>query len=650
MRGLLTAYPRPRRWTSISLGSRCALGHCAPRHSSSITAREWSPEPTPVDLLHAVVTTSNPSTTISIDEESLHRRSKTLNLFEQEWKLGRPPPSLWPALKGIRSPASDLPLGRLSLINDLSSLKSFLGEVVVDSDGADELQIDNCKQLWLALRRLPPSTTDMEIAAFVMDVISRLKRLDLKIRSSMFELGMYYAALSLSKPTFTHFFTQWKYSGNPKMYFAGPVLEGFYHALNAKLLVDPTYDTRPLLRLITGEGILGPTLKGATVVHDKFLATIRQEPRDMLHLLYLLTALQSDVFLYRLWDKLLKKTEVWDQDIFHGAYLVVQALIKFQRSETAFDFLESLAKQCDGTLPHLITLQNLHILTEDRIVGAGLSGLLSDADYQDLIDTQLRSMEQRLGIIWQNYSHAYQNVSPGTGTSNESWVEFTDKPLITMDGDCGGYDDISRLYPELVAHGCSKSPDALGQIVEILDELDGSTLPVRAEIPKGSGISSSNAMHPLPQFRWCPQHMPVQFSDCLPPNLVDRSQGWTPSSLGLIRARHMAKGVPSHDLGTLHLMQLGFLEMTNDHGSWQHSGYVVTWDRRFGQIIGLHVGSETGITNSGLVPVEAPFGPVLYLSSKEMPNSSPKGPDPHSRHHGGSYYIDIDPGRDLESL
>ncbi|KAJ6171444.1 hypothetical protein N7470_000511 [Penicillium chermesinum] len=488
-------------------------------------AREWSADPSPIELLRAAVTTCTPSNP-SIDQALLDRRAETLNLFNQEWKYGSPPMSLWPALKGIRPPASEHPLGRLRLVDDIGALKSFVEKIVVDPEGAQELQVENCDQLWLVLRRLPPSTTNDEIAALVMDMISRLRRLGLKVRSSMFELGMYYAALSLSIPTFKHFFTQWKYSGNPTMHFGAQIIEGLYHAVDTKLFINPSYDTRPLLKMVTGEGIPGRSLKDATIVYDKLLATIRQEPRLVLHLLCLLTALQSDVFLYRLWDKFLRRASSWNEEIFYGAYHVVQALIKFQRSETALDFLESLAKQCNGTLPHLTTAPNLHVLTDDRIVGKGLPDLLNDTDYQSLIDTRFQDMEQRLGIRWEGEHQVHQNIALNTATG--SWSEFTDHPLITIDGDCSGYDDMSRLCPEIATHGCSKSPEELGQIAELLQELEGNVQPVQVELPTNPA-TQLNYTQSLPQFRWCPQHLPIQFSDCLIPTSTNQPQRWTPT-------------------------------------------------------------------------------------------------------------------------
>lgn len=178
--------------------------------------------------------------------------------------------------------------------------------------------------------------------------------------------------------------------------------------------------------------------------------------------------------------------------------------------------------------------------------------------------------------------------------------------------------------------------DHTGQSLEIVTHLD-----YRKERLQKFGSEFSGL-----QLRWSPEHSPIEFSDSRIPALCDSTKPSTPPNLGLIRARLVVGKASQPGVDSLHLMQLGCMDMR--YGSdepWQPSGFIVVWDRQFGELLGLYVGQTSGVIDSGPAPV-GPLGALMHIRLSSHPEEqalSPSGP----RNCWGPYHLDIDPSSDL---
>lgn len=602
-------------------------------------------DPTPSELLRATLTGS--TRTVADNETILSSHKYALELLDREWTAGSPPPALWCALKGVYPMSRTKDKERLPHVADLSTLRNVAENLAVDDTGAVKLQGKRCKNLGGALERCEQHNTYAEILAFLSDLITRLQRLKLPVQPQLLELGLYYAALNLSASALGTFLQRYKEvissQGTPGV--GEPILHTLLEALESALFENPRYNTSLLLVELTGEG--EAARQGQFTLHEMLLGVPDQDRQNWSTYLCILAKLQSHKTLRTLWKGYLKVLDTEDESACHSAYEVVLALIQAEQSDTAARFLEDISQQSNDTLPYITTLPNLQQLVDDRIVGEALPDLVGDGDYEKLLESRLENIEQRLGIEWKNaQGQVTQRAHVGVA-SNPFWAVFTDQPLLTMDGDSAGYDDPARLYPELQAHGCSKSLDDLGQLVNLLNEQDGNTQELVTHLDRNQRRWMQTNYGSL-ALRWCPEHSPIEFSDSPLPAFSSQPQEWTPSSLGLIRARAMSGGVPQAGIQCLHLLQLGRMDVRRSPTEpWQPSGYIVAWDRHRGETIALSVGKNYGVVDPGPTPPGAPFGALMLVRPSTAPNAPPLSPNRRPRDLVGPYYLDLDPATDL---
>ncbi|KAJ5584182.1 uncharacterized protein N7459_003982 [Penicillium hispanicum] len=615
------------------------------RSVSSLTNADFH-EPSASELVRFILTASGGSNTELGANTDLRERS--LQLIDAEWKLGAPPPALWYALKGVYPTSRAEEAAHLQWVSDLSALTKVVERLVVNSEGANYLQMDNCKLLWAALQRCQVHSTYAEIASAINDVAARLERLKLPLRPQLFDLGMYYAALSLSVSALGNFLgSHQKLNSRQLSPEAGSrIVEALHVAVDSAIFENPSYDTGALLAEMTGEGSF--TSSSPSWWHDMFDRALRSNPKSFALYLSLLSTLQSNAALRESWGNFLNLYDPKDRAVCHSAYSVVVSLIHSRRSETALAFLEDISTRSNDDLPYIASFKSFKELLKDPLISEALPDFVGDDNYQNLIKACFENMEQRLGIRWQDTERGSESDAHYSVSSGSPWTVFKEQPLFTIDGECAGYDDVSRLYPELEAHGCSKSPSELSQIVELLHEHDGNPQGVTVQPVDNKQWTSLRTKFPYLEFRWCAQHSPIEFSNSKLPTSTDQHMKWTPVSLGLIRARSMVKEVPQRGLRCLHLMQLGSLEMRHGtHEPWQSTGYIVTWDRQFGELVALFVGTSAGVFDPGLAPVNAPFGPAMHIRPSDLPNVLYSGPDPYLRVLTDPYFLDIDPSPDL---
>lgn len=622
MGSLLHLLRRPRRQLSRSLLQRSL--RCV-SHLSGVAAQ--SSDPSPSKLLRATLLGPDPSkTNHKTNDENCGR---VLELLDSQWQYGSPPPSLLYALKGISTAGFTQGQSRLPSITTLSSLRDVTERLAVNDQGAALLQ-EYLEKIISHCRTTNPST---EVLSTLGDIVVRLQRLKLSIDPSLYELGMYIAAQNLSSSAFHRFFTGLLELTPGQLHVENGfgIVQAFYETVRQELFETPHYNTTHILAEITGEYDATSGLDNVRF-HDILYSKLKDDRHlsNWTNYLCLLSRLQSNTPLINLWKDFLDTFSDKNQETLHSMYNVILELVQARRSETAANFLEDISIRNGDNLPHIATVQGLQEILDDSFICESLADIAGD-QYGELLEVAFKNVEQRLGIRWQE-SQQPEDEAHISITADSPWSVFEDQPLLTIDGDCAGYDDPSRLYAELQASGCSRSPHQLGQIVELLHDNDGIGLEV---VPEGVGEID------LPELRWCPRHSPVEFSHAELPTESDRSREWTPASLGLIWVRPLINGVPQPRGKSFHLMQLGSLDMrSRPHEAWQPSGYIVGWDRQSGQMNAVFVGTDREVIDRGPMPSEAPFGTLLHIRPPYMPDSGHwSSVDP--------FHLDLDPSPDL---
>lgn len=609
------------------------LFHLSSSRSVTTARPTLSLDPSQSELLRATLLGSVNSRNTS--QPNIERDQRVLELLDSQWRQGSPPPQLWYALKGIPSSGYKEGEGRLPSIATLSSLKDVTERLVVDAEGAEALQ----RSLGDIVSRCSRKHQSTEILTALGDIIARLQRLRLPIGPETYELGMYFAAKSLSSPTFHRFFTGLLELAPRELNFdkSFEIVRVLNETVNQELFESPHYDTTHILAEITGEYDAiseSGSVRLHDILHSKLQSagdSINTDLHSWTTYLCLLSTLRSGEPLTGLWRDFIERITDKSESALHSTYGVVLALVRARRSEAAARFLEDISIFNGDSLPHFTTFANLQEILEDPVVGETLADIVADDQYEALLELAFENMEQRLGIRWEKTEQPDNEIHRGI-TTDSTWSSFEDQPLLTIDGDCAGYDDPTRLYAELQASGCSRSSHQLGRIVELLHEQDGQGLEV---VPDGDYQSS------LPELRWCPQHSPVEFSHAELSALSDRTREWTPESLGLIWIRPLINGVPQTRGKSFHLMQLGSLDMrSGPHESWQPSGYIVGWDRQSGHMNAVFVGTDHGLIDRGPMPSNTPFGSMLRIRPSHMPNSG-------AWSSVGPFYLDLDPSLDL---
>ncbi|CAI7607696.1 unnamed protein product [Penicillium palitans] len=598
-------------------------------------------DPSPSELLRFALTDSTEPIHESNTNEVLSEHLR--GLFVTEWKLNTPPPPLWTSLKGLRSRNEELLWDTNSDIADVSSLRSLIERYVNDRHGAEILQSRNCLPLHYALRRCQQKNTLAEILSVLRDLFARLKRLQLPIQPEMYTIALYFASFDLSTSDLRHCLDGHYQMGLPALSLKESLRVVRYcsEALDCKAFEDPYYDPNPILAEITGEGEL---VTRNLNLHDTLFWT--QSTDQIGNRFNAETKAQDYICLLAR----LGNDEPKNHQSCIAAYQVVLALVQNVQSETAAEWLEDISQHCGDNLPFIAKFPNIRFLLDDPIVGEALPDLVRGEDYLELLVFCLEDMDRRMGVQWSPDSQSH--FSTALDPSKTIWEAFDDQPLPKIDNKSVCFDHGGQLYAELHVHGCSKSPATLGRVVDLLNDHDGQSQKIVTHLDYNAArLDEFHSKFESLELRWVPGHSPIEFSNSQIPALHDSSEPMTPSTLGLIRARLIIHGVPQMGVDDLHLMQVGCMDMRyGPDEPWQPSGYIVVWDRHYGELLGLYVGQNTGVIGSGPAPSDGPLGALMHLTLSASPERTfyPSGTRTHSRNCWGPYYLDVDPSADLE--
>ncbi|KAJ5661747.1 uncharacterized protein N7477_009363 [Penicillium maclennaniae] len=632
-------------------GSKAITRKFSPRNPNFCTDAQ-SDEPTSAELLRFALTSLK--TPDAGNENHVSLRKLTIELLDSKWLSKNPPAELWNALKGVDVLFKSTERRRLQSVADLASLRNVISKLVIDNGGADRLQQRECKVLGNALKRCQQDVTYTEILATLSDIIARLQRLELPIKPNIVELGMYYAALNLSPSAlrwFLHLYEKLGGSENSstlsRKTSSRRILQTLLFEIEAVIFENPRHNTADLLAEITGEG--EHTRQMRPRLADCLLRDPYQEHENWALYLCLLSKLQSVEALNATWTKFMNVFDPQNERFCHEAYSVILNLTQAGRSDTAAKLLEDISMRSGDTLPYIGNLQRINVLLDDPIVGEALPDLLQGDHYEELLNVRMEDMEQRLGIQWQDSRESMEQKSHvGTGP-DPAWASFQDQPLLTIDGDSAGYDEPARLYPDLQAQGCSNLCSDLSQLRDMLIDQTGNEQEMITHLNFDPDLLDLfHSKFPTLQLRWYVEHSPIEFSDSPLAAMTMESSTWSPASLGLIRARTIVNGVPQAGTRALHLMQLGSLDMRyGPDEQWRSSGYIVAWDRQYGEMIALFVGKNYGVVDRGAAPSGSPFGAVMHIQPSDMPNASPLSAIRIPRDPDSLYFLDVDPSVDL---
>lgn len=186
-------------------------------------------------------------------------------------------------------------------------------------------------------------------------------------------------------------------------------------------------------------------------------------------------------------------------------------------------------------------------------------------------------------------------------------------------------------------------------IVDLLHNYTGQSLEIVTHLDYDKQLQEFRSQFGFLEFRWCPEHSPIEISDSRISPLLDSTKPSAPLDLGLLRARLMVGGTPQSGAHSLHLMQLGCIDVRYSFDEpWKPSQYSVVWDRHLGELLGLHVG-QTSVLDSGPAPV-GPFGALMHIRLSSDPQArTPSSDTPvYPRNCWGPYHLDVDPSPDLE--
>ncbi|KAL1886488.1 hypothetical protein Plec18167_000419 [Paecilomyces lecythidis] len=407
------------------------------------------------------------------------------------------------------------------------------------------------------------------------------------------------------------------------------------------LFEDPGYVNNEMIFLLTGEGQKFHNIQ-YTLTDILCDLSVEDSARFMQKYVCLLGMLKAEKSLKRVWDALKEHiSPVYNQGLITASYACVTALIDMGRLEEAIVCLTEISERGNNTLPQISTESRLINLLIDHRLSDKLLELAGSEESVAILDSQLRTIEMRLGLEWQNdhFSHS---------TIGDHSHPIGYQPFLTVDGDSVGLHTTQRFVEEIRALGCSNSSHELGRIADLLDEHEGEDIMLYTEY-----LDSGDN-----QFAWMPQRSPIEFSHCLTAAGHDARIPWSAASLGLLRAQLDNQGNPIADEHTLHLLQLGYLCMRpsfdNKQTEWVTTGHIVAWDRVNGGFVAISVGKGHGVISSGFLSSSQPSPPRIGALSKIV---IPK--HAYTSNHGikmslvlqreqGLYHLDVDQNMELQ--
>lgn len=551
------------------------------------------PEPTPSQLLRFSLSGTTQQPQVTLHESELDELLQSF--IVAPWAL-KPPLSPW-SIFGRRAIPSTHQQDQSTLKNATCLRDLYLyveREINTNIDG--EFLLKHCNLLSQALHRCHQHHPSKEILSFLNALVTRLHKLGTPISKDISFLGMHFACLSFSFLALKGHIDDYKRITNERLEPADSelLITSLLSTLRLTRFEDPGYANNQMVYLLTGEGQSSHNIQ--YTLSDVLCDLSGKEDSAGVIGKYacLLGMLQAEQSLESVWNTLKQHLiPGCNQRLIAASYACVTAFIDTGRLKEATLCLTEISERANNTLPEISTESRLIHLLIDHHLSDKLFELAGKEECMTLLDSQLRTIEMRLGLEWHNAQSCHSMI-------DDSLHPIGSQPFLTVDGDHVGLHTTQRFVEEIRALGCSNSSSDLGRIAELLDEHEGEDIPLCTQ-HLGSWDN---------QFAWMPQRSPIEFSHCLSAPGHNTRISWDPASLGLVCARLDCQGKPMADEHTLHLLQLGYLCMRPasdiEQREWISSGHIVAWDRVNGGFVAIFVGKGHGVISSGYLPSSLP--------------------------------------------
>ncbi|KAL2000955.1 hypothetical protein VTN02DRAFT_2434 [Thermoascus thermophilus] len=651
---MLRSHPR-RVWLSsrLRLCARrsIASGPHLPHAASQTTSSYRGPGPTASQWLRFALTGTTQHLQNTISKSDLDRHLEAA-LFEKWPYTNRPIPPWRPVQrKPVNVTAKSL---RKELRYDVENLADLRGliERNVNTAESGALFENMVEALGQTLERCQRDSSYGEILSVLTALVSRLERQGATVSKDIHYLGMQYACLCFSAPALEYHLHGFLRTGYQRLGLQSSVklVKSLLSAVLPIRFGDPAYDASSMLSSVTGENQSHQDSQH-TLGDILYWSDPKASTKDIGTYAYLLGKLGSKRSLRRLWDRLRQQlsTAPGSRDIY-AAYSCAMAFVDVGEAEAAAACLKETFELANNALPGIAKSDLLPRLLAEPHVRAALSEHAGEQTFTKVLEEQLRTIENRLGLKWQEEQSIHSNI-------NDPSCHVIDRPPLTTDGESVGFDSVRRLIAEIRARGCSSSRSDLAAIADLLNEHEGAEIPLFTQNLKTGPL----------EFAWFPQCSPIEFSGTSAGH--DHSASSSPASLGLLRGRFNDHGTPLATERSLHLIQLGYLGMrpassgvdptgsrARQLGEWKDTGHIVAWDRVVGNFVIVFTGKGRGIIKPGLQsPTLQPpsgLGTVSRLVMPEDPRDfTPSIADVLVREHNagnvGTYHFDVDSGTNL---
>jgi hypothetical protein len=492
-----------------------------------------------------------------------------------------------------------------------------------------------------------------EILAAINAILTRLHKFGIKSIQNVLISGMRYSCRAFSAPALRHYLEEYSKREYPVLSArtAWVLVHDLALGFQLRKWEDPTIDKSPMLQVIAGVDYDGSLTNSHTTLYSLFdRSRTKQVDELMAEYSRLLGHLGDFKGVSGVWYDIQNRLrEGTSTSHFLSARACLWAFIDSGNPQTAILAARDILAY--GGQNETITLPLWKRLLEHDDKGL-LRDLTNQTTIEALLDQELRSVEQRMGVKWSGGEKG-RHFKAG---NMEIWSDYdVHDSLHESANSISNSEDTKRLVGEIVARGSSKSRASLSLIADLLNEYEG------LEVPLGTRVDEE---HGSLEYAWFPRCCPVEFSNDPTPLCYDMATSWTSSSLGLIRALPDCGGVPFKDGRAIYLMQLGYLGVRRgEHpvlcenrravhlDSWTCTGHVVGWDRIKESFIILFMGKGYGILDPGLLKPDSSTYLRIFSAVIDLKKSTGFSSDFDDllipQRNVPAYWIDVDPGSGL---
>ncbi|KAM5439681.1 hypothetical protein MferCBS31731_004438 [Microsporum ferrugineum] len=635
----------------------CRLERCIPLKSSQFVAlRRYSrgspaktkSQPSQAQLLRFALT----GTTCSGNGDKLDKKldERLISQFQNSWIPKRS--------KTIDTISQSLPtnvaLPGFTKGDGVSRLQADI-ETFINSKEAGIKLLSSIEPLQNALNQCQTRVEREDILATVNGLLARLRRLRVKDTSQLLLLGMSYAAESFSPDSLAHYVQQYSIGG----YGLLPQPIGFnlinslLNGLERRSWEDPNIDRSAMLRVVAG---LEDERTTTETLHPLLGISHIRDNKLVPKYIRLLGELKGKQIVSELWYKIEGELEAGQNAVvIEGAIASIRAFLKLDTPCRALLAAQKSSKYID--LNEHLPIKSWKTLLEHDSQGL-LRSVVAPRTTATMLQRDLSSLEFILGATWVNgevgrHIHPHGTGQPlDTSAANGGYVSNCDRPNFTS-----SISFIHQIWAAMQTDGCSRSQSGLSAIADLLNEYEGIEVPLQ--------MQPFDNIENL-EYAWLPACSPLEFAGNRPSLERNIDQPLSPASLGLVSVHVDGNGKPVRSLGTVPLMQLGYIGVrastTNNASnysdipeepmeSWRSTGHIIAWDRQSGQLVILWVGKGSGAIEPGLVkpipPPELPFifGTITFTEAETLILSQCDSLGPLNNEQ--PYWVDVDAGSGL---